>query len=115
VVVRRYGDAVFTGSSAAPVGRFESGRGIAVLVRFEDGEQRVDYWDGRAQEKTFRYRSPARAVSAVVDPDRTLLLDLRQTNNSKTLRPRTSTAASIWSGRYMIWLQDLLLNYASLG
>jgi hypothetical protein len=115
VVARRYGDARFTGSSAAPVGRFESGRGIAVLVLFEDGRQRLDYWDGRAREKTFRYRGPARAVSAVVDPDRTLLLDLRRTNNSKSLVPKTSTAASIWSARYMTWLEDLLLNYASLG
>jgi hypothetical protein len=54
-------------------------------------------------------------VSAVVDPDRTVLLDLRQTNNSKSLAPKTGTAASIWSARYMIWLEDLLLNYASLG
>jgi hypothetical protein len=115
VVARRYGDARFTGSSAAPVGRFESGRGVAVLVLFEDGQRRLDYWDGRAREKTFRYRSSVRAVSAVVDPDRTLLLDLRRTNNSKSLVPNTSIAASVWSARYMIWLEDLLLNYASLG
>ena len=77
VVARRYGDALFTGSSAAPVGRFEAGRGVEVLVRFADGQQRIDYWDGRAREKEFRYRSPARAVSAMVDPDRKVLLDLR--------------------------------------
>ena len=115
VVARRDGDARFTGSSATPVGPFEAGRGVAVLLTFADGQQRIDYWDGRAREKTFHYRSQAKAVSAIVDPDRTILLDLRRTNNSRTLTPKTGAAASIWTVRYMIWLEDLLLTYASLG
>src|SRR4051812_18122137 len=78
VVARRYGDALFTGSSATPVGRFEAGRGVEVRVQFADGQQRIDYWDGRARQKEFRYRSPARAVSAAVDPERTLVLDFHR-------------------------------------
>lgn len=114
VVARRYGDAPFTGSSAEPVGGFESGRGVTLLVTFADGQRRIDGWDGRDRAKTFHYRSPARAVSATVDPDRILLLDLHRTNNSSTLAPQAGTAASTWAGRYMIWLEDLLLSYASL-
>jgi hypothetical protein len=115
VVARRYGDALFTGSSAMPVGSFEAGRGVELLVQFADGQQRIDYWDGRAREKQFRYLSPARAISAVIDPDRTVVLDLQRTNNSRTLAPQAATAASIWSARYMIWLEDFLLTCASLG
>jgi hypothetical protein len=115
VVTRRYGDGLFTGSSAKPIGPFESGRGVVLRVTFADGEQRTDYWDGRAREKTFRYRGPAQAKSAVVDPDRTMLLDLARTNNSITLASRSGVAASVWSVRYLLWLQDLLLTYASLG
>ena len=58
----------------------------------------TDAWDGRGREKTFRYRSPSRAVSAVLDPDRTLLLDLRQTNNGLTLAPRSGAAARVGPG-----------------
>jgi len=115
VVARRYGDGLFTGSSAKPIGPFESGRGVVLLVTFADGERRTDYWDGRAREKTFHYRGPARAQSAIVDPDRTVLLDLARTNNSMTLASRSGVAASVWSARYLLWLQDLLLTYASLG
>ena len=86
-----------------------------LLVKFRDGEQRTDYWDGRAREKTFHYRGLARAQSAIVDPDRTMLLDLARTNNSMTLAPKSSVAASVWTVRYMLWLHDLLLTYASLG
>ena len=114
VVARRYGDARFTGSAARPVGRFEAGRGIALLVTFADGQQQIDHWDGREREKTFQYRSPTRAVSASVDPDRTILIDLRRTNNSITLSRRRGSAASIWAARYMLWLEGLLLTYASL-
>jgi hypothetical protein len=115
VVARRYGDALFTGSSASPVGRFEAGRGVEVLVRFADGQQRIDYWDGRAREKQFRYRGPSKALSAMVDPNRTILLDLERTNNSRTLAPQAGAASTIWAARYLIWLQDLLLTCASLG
>jgi hypothetical protein len=114
VVARRYGDAQFTGSSTPPVGEYESGRGVELLVTFADGRRHIDYWDGRGREKTFQYHSAARAVSAVVDPDRTLLLDLQQTNNSKTLAPRTGPAATRWAGRFMLWLENSLLTCASL-
>jgi hypothetical protein len=114
VVARRHGHAQFTGSSTEPSGGFESGRGVQLVVTFADGQRRIDYWDGRSQQKTLRYRGVSRAVSAAVDPARTLLLDLRQTNNSKTLAPRAGTAATRWAARYMIWLEDLLLSYASL-
>jgi hypothetical protein len=114
VVARRYGDARFTGSSALPVGPFESGRGMSLVVTFADGQRQIDCWDGRDSEKTFRYRSPASAVSAAIDPDRTLLLDLEQTNNSTTLAPQAGPAAFRWAARYLVWLEDLLLSYASL-
>jgi hypothetical protein len=114
VVARRYGDAQFTGSSTLPVGGYESGRGVALLVTFADGHRQIDYWDGRSREKVFRYRSAARALSAIVDPDRILLLDLQQTNNSKTLAPSAGPAATRWAGRFMLWLENSLLTYASL-
>jgi hypothetical protein len=114
VVARRYGGAQFTGSSAQPSGGFENGRGVQVVVTFADGERRIEYWDGRGLEKTWRYRGASRVVFAAVDPQRTLLLDLRTTNNSKAVAPSAATAATRWAARYMIWLEDLLLSYASL-
>lgn len=113
VTARRYGDALFTGTSADPVDGFESGRGVTLLVTFADAQRRIDYWDGRDRQKRFRYRSPAPAVSASIDPDRTLLLDLNRTNDSRTLAPRAATAAWRWAGRWMAWLENALLNYAA--
>jgi hypothetical protein len=114
VTARRYGDARFTGASGTRTGGFENGRGIALRVTFADGQQRTDWWDGRDERRAFRYRSPARAVSAVLDAERVVLLDLEQTNNSRTLAPKQSAAATRWAIIYLLWLEDMLLSYASL-
>jgi len=54
------------------------------------------------------------AVSAQVDPNRVLLLDLNYTNNSQTLAPNGRTAAAKWSTIWMVWLQDCLLSWVAL-
>jgi len=101
VTVRRVGDAVF-------------GRGLALVTTFADGETVRDTVDGRRAGQTFEYRSPSRAVSAEVDPDRVLLLDVNHGNNGVTLDTGPGrTAATRWTARWMIWLEDALLTYVA--
>ncbi len=95
VVVRRLGEGVFP---------------VDVRVRFENGEEQRWRWDGTARWKAFEVEKPSRAVSAEVDPERVLLLDVNATNNSSTLRPRGAKAARNWSLVWLIWLQDHLLT-----
>jgi hypothetical protein len=54
------------------------------------------------------------ARSAAVDPGRTLLLDTNFTNNSRALEPRADVAASKWTLKWMVWLQDALLSWGML-
>jgi hypothetical protein len=114
VIVRRLGEAEFTGTSRAPIGPYDAGRALTLLVRFADGSETRDRWDGRARWRLFEYESRAPALSAEIDPDHVLVLDRNLTNNSLTLRPLASQAATRWAARWSIWLQDLLLTYASL-
>jgi len=112
VVVRRHGEAIFPGTSQPPAGPYESGRAIEVRVTFADGHQVTDRWDGRGRWKLFTYESLVAAVHAQVDPERTLWLDTRVTNNGRTLRPPSGTAATKWTLRWLIWAQDLLLTWS---
>jgi hypothetical protein len=96
VVVRRKAEGIFP---------------VDVLVRFEDGGEQRWRWDGRDRWKAFEIDGPARAISAQVDPDRVLLLDVDNTNNSATLQPAASRAARKWSLAWLLWLQDHLLTY----
>ncbi|HYM21713.1 MAG TPA: M1 family metallopeptidase [Vicinamibacterales bacterium] len=99
VVVRRYGEAIFP---------------VDVATTFAGGERVVEHWDGRDRWKLYTYERPARAVSAEVDPDRVLLLDVNWTNNSRTTEPQGGRAATKWSLKWMVWLQDCLLSWAAL-
>ncbi len=97
VIVRRYGEAI------APVD---------VLTKFEDGSEQREHWDGRARWTRYTYDRSSRAVSAIVDPERVLLLDVNYTNNSFTLKPTADRAATKWSLAWLVWLQDLLTTAA---
>jgi hypothetical protein len=114
LTVRRLGDGEFTGTAIPPNGPFESGRGVEIVVRFADGSERADYWDGRAAARSFVFESATPAVAAIVDPRAIILLDLNRTNNSRSLAPRTAAAATRWSVIWSQWLEHLLLSYASL-
>lgn len=85
---------------------------VDVLVTFSNGEQAREAWDGRARWHAFTFDRPVKAVSAQVDPERMLLLDTHYTNNSKVMEPATEAAATKWSLRWMVWLQDLMMTYA---
>jgi hypothetical protein len=87
---------------------------VDVMVTFENGEQARVKWDGRPRWQQFTFDRASKAVSAQVDPERVLLLDTFATNNSQTLAPARDAAASKWSLRWMVWLQDLLMTCAFL-
>lgn len=99
VVVRRHGEALFP---------------VNVDVVFRDGTKATEHWDGRDRWKAFTYERESAVDYAIVDPARTLLLDVDYTNNSYTTRPQAEAASRKWSQRWMIWLQDALLSYAWL-
>jgi hypothetical protein len=96
VVARRYAEGVFP---------------VDVKITFANGEEHRWRWEGRETWKRFEVEHGSRAVSAQVDPDRVLLLDINYTNNSSTLRPRAAAAARKWSLAWLIWMQDQLLTY----
>ena len=99
VIVRRYGEATFP---------------VDVLVTFRSGERVTEHWDGKDRWKLYAYDRLAPVLSAQVDPNRVLLLDVDYTNNSKTLEPKGAAAATKWSLTWMVWLQDCLLSWAAL-
>jgi aminopeptidase N len=99
VVVRRHGEATFP---------------VDVLVTFANGDRVVEKWDGVDRWKLFAYDRPARAVSAQVDPDRVLLLDVNVTNNSWSLDAKRDPASRKGALTWMVWLQDCLLAWAAL-
>jgi aminopeptidase N len=67
VAVHRKGDFIFP---------------VDVEIKFEDGKKIVEHWDGQDRWVRYRYDRPAKIVSAEVDPDHKVQLDLNLFNNS---------------------------------
>jgi hypothetical protein len=88
---------------------------VDVLVTFTNGEQARVPWSGQGRWQVFTFDRPVKAASAQIDPERRLLLDTNYTNNSRTMAPAaTDRAATKWSLRWMVWLQDLFMTCAFL-
>jgi Peptidase family M1 domain len=92
VVAARYGEWVFPQE---------------VLVTFEDGRKVRENWDGKDRWKRFVYEGPVKVVSAEIDPDRKLLLDVNHLNNSRTTEPARTPVRKASLG-LLRWLQGLL-------
>jgi hypothetical protein len=80
---------------------------VELEVRFEDGETIRETWDGKSVWKKFRYTRPSKLVSAEIDPERKVNLDINYTNNSMTVEPRGNGMVKL-SARMLFWSQFLL-------
>jgi len=59
---------------------------VEVQVVFSDSDTVRTTWDGRARYEVLKYKRPAKAISARIDPDEKILLDVNLTNNSYTFK-----------------------------
>lgn len=114
VVLRRFGDGIFAGTNEPRDTLLDGARSLPVDVRFEDGTEVRDWWDGRDAEKQLTYTSTSRAQSVSVDPEAMLLLDADRANNTNTLRPRFSGTGARLALQWVAWLQDVMLTYSAL-
>lgn len=91
---------------------------VEVEVIFENGEKVREQWDGRELWKKYKYTKPSRLVSATVDPDHKIVLDINYTNNSKTMENQ-DLGVNKQAARFLFWIQFLLdepdvLNFFSI-
>lgn len=80
---------------------------VEVLATFANGEKVRETWDGQELWKKLRYTKPTKLVSATVDPEQKILLDVNFTNNSKAVEP-SSLGLNKLSARWLFWMQFLL-------
>lgn len=87
---------------------------VEIEVVFDSGERRREHWDGQGRWYRLHYLRAARVVSAMVDPDRRVFLDVNRTNNSQRLTPNRR-ATYRWAGKWLLWLQNLLHQVSMFG
>jgi hypothetical protein len=80
---------------------------VEIVATFANGEKVRESWDGQELWRKFRYVKPAKLVSAAVDPESKIVLDVNFTNNSKTVEP-SDLGVNKLSVRWLFWMQFLL-------
>jgi len=104
----------------AGTGRFaleddgESDAAMPMMVRFADGSEFRDLFDGAAPSATMVYSAKSAAVSAIVDPDAMLLLDVNRDNNAIVRDAPTSKLGIRLAMHWLAWLQNAMLSYTAL-
>lgn len=87
---------------------------MPLLVRFADGSEARDYFDGAAPSSTLVYSTTTAAIAAAVDPDAMLLLDVDRDNNAMVPDARASRLGIRLALNWMAWLQNAMLSYTAL-
>lgn len=60
---------------------------IDVLIHFDNGDQVLESWDGKARFKDFKYNGKRKIDWVKIDPDYKIKMDINYTNNSLTSYP----------------------------
>ncbi len=84
---------------------------IDVLIKFDNGDEVHEIWDGKARSFDFSYQKPAKIVWAKVDPENKILMDVNLMNNSLTLEPKKSTAWK-FALKFLFMLQNLMQSFS---
>ncbi len=80
---------------------------VEIEIVFDNGEKIREHWDGQSLWKKFRYTKPAKLVSATVDPDQKIPIDVNFTNNSCCVKAHTKGINKL-AIRFLFWMQFLL-------
>jgi hypothetical protein len=109
VMVVRQGSGVFEAGTAA-----DPERTLPLLLRFADGSELRDWFDGAAKTTALVYTTNARVVSAAIDPEMMLLLDADRANNTFTTAVSFHPLGVRLALHWMSWLQQMMLTYSAL-
>ena len=79
---------------------------VTVEIVFTDHTRLREHWDGADRWHTFSYTRAAKIVSAEIDPDHAIALDIDQFNNSRTVAASNGPARKLTT----LWLSTLQLT-----
>ena len=78
---------------------------VEVRVHFDNGNERMLFWDGKARQRTFTLTERADVVWATVDPKQKIYMDTNLNNNSLTLKPSSAPAAK-FATKFLFWVEN---------
>ena len=87
---------------------------VVVRVRFADGSEAAEVWDGQYRWAKFKYTGRPRIVSAEIDRSFAWKLEVPRTDDTALAEP-VHLAADKWYLRWVVWIQNVLLAFSFFG
>lgn len=87
---------------------------VEILVAFEDGSTQKLQWSGVEGLKTFEFSGPSKVLSAQIDPEQKIGLDVDLNNNSLTLQPAKAPLCK-YAAKAVFWIQNVMQTLSFLG
>lgn len=78
---------------------------VDILVHFEDGQEQLLFWDGKARSRTFMLSRKGRVRWAQVDPKQKLYMDVNVLNNSQSVSPSAAPSAK-YAAKFLFWIEN---------
>jgi hypothetical protein len=80
---------------------------VQVLIGFDNGDEIIETWDGKARYRDFEYTGTRKALWARLDPYDKIDMDVNRINNSWTLDPKKTPARRMMD-KFILLLQMML-------
>jgi len=80
---------------------------VEILVKFSHDTEIIEKWDGIERYKVFEYNQPARVISAEIDPERKILLDVNPLNNGMRVKS-DNTVVHKYGSFWFYMMQNIL-------
>ncbi len=87
---------------------------VEVELVFEDGYRERRHWDGKGRWIRWDVNHSAKLVSAEIDPEHRMVLDINRLNNSLRREPRALGRRKLMV-HLLFWLQNLFEAASLLG
>jgi hypothetical protein len=85
---------------------------VEVLIHFNNGDQILETWDGKARYKDFSYTGTKKVDWVKIDPDYKIKMDVNYINNSMTLEPDRKPVRR-YTNKFITFMQ-FFINIISL-
>ena len=85
---------------------------VEILIRFDNGDEITEYWDGKSRFVSFEYSGPEKISWVKIDPEYKIRMDINFINNSMTVEPDRVPVRRI-TGKLMVFIQ-FLISFISL-
>ncbi|WP_264791726.1 M1 family metallopeptidase [Aureispira anguillae] len=84
-----------------------------VKITFDNGEIRLEKWDGKARSHDFTYRGKRKILSVEIDPSLKIPLDKNLINNSHTVEQKSSGITRYFTS-FVTWMQAAMITASTL-